>query len=81
MEKAAEMLDRAENFGFATTSRFSRYPPLDNAYVSALKKHVKIKMLGTSRLDQARRARAMWYVKHGAEIRILEMKIHTEPEI
>jgi len=76
MEKAAEMLDRAENFGFATTSRFSRYPPLDNAYVSALKKGVKIKMLGTSRLDQARRARAMWYVKHGAEIRILEMKIH-----
>jgi len=76
MEKAAEMLNRAEKFGFATTSRFSRYPPLDNAYVSAFKKGVKIKMLGTSRLDHARKARAMWYVKHGAEIRILEMNIH-----
>ena len=76
MEKAAEMLDRAEKFGFATTSRFSRYPPLDNAYVSALKKGIKIKMLGTSKLDQARKARATWYSNQGAEIRILEMRVH-----
>ncbi len=76
MEKAAEMLDRAKKFGFATTSRFSRYPPLDHAYVSALKKGIKIKMLGTSKLDQARIARATWYSKQGAEIRILEMEVH-----
>lgn len=77
MEKAAEMLNRAKKFGFATTSRFSRYPPLDNAYMTALKKGIEIKMLGTSELDEARKARASWYERHGAEIRILPMKVHS----
>lgn len=76
MEKAAEMLFRAKKFGLATTSRFSRYPPLDDAYVSVLKKGIKIKMLGTSELDDARKARATWYARHGAEIRILPMKVN-----
>ena len=76
MEKAAEMVFRARKFGYATVSRFSRYPPLDSAYISALKKGVKIKILGTSRLDEARKARAEWYLRHGAEIRILPMEVH-----
>jgi sugar-specific transcriptional regulator TrmB len=76
MEKAAEMLDRAKKFGFASTSRFSRYPPLDDAYVSALKRGIKIKMLGTSEMDEAKKARASWYVRQGAEIRILPMEVH-----
>lgn len=76
MEKAAEMVSRAKESGCATTSRFSRYPPLDNVYVNALKKGVKIKILGTSELDEAKRARAMWYAMHGAEIRILPMKVN-----
>ena len=76
MEKAAEMLIRAEKFGYATTSRFSRYPPLVNAYMAALKRGIKIKMLGTSELDEARKARASWYVNQGAEIRILPMKVN-----
>lgn len=76
MEKAAEMLERAKKFGFTITSRFSRYPPLDAAFISALKRGIKIRMLGTSELDDARKARASWYVRQGAEIRILPMEIH-----
>jgi sugar-specific transcriptional regulator TrmB len=76
MEKAAEMLLRAKEFGFATTSRFSRYPPLDNAYVNALKKGIKIRILGTSKLDEAKEARALWYSRHGAEVRILPMNVN-----
>ncbi len=76
MEKAAEMLSRAKEFGFATTSRFSRYPPLDSTYIDALKKGIKIRMLGTSKLDEARRARATWYARQGAEIRIITMNVH-----
>jgi sugar-specific transcriptional regulator TrmB len=76
MEKAAEMVFRAKKLGLATTSRFSRYPPLDNAYASALKKGVRIKILGTSKMDGARKARATWYARHGAEIRILPMNVN-----
>jgi len=76
LEKAAEMIGRAEKFGFATTSRFSRYPILDSAYKKALKKGIKIKILGTSELDDARKARATWYSRQGAKIKILPMDIH-----
>lgn len=79
MEKAAEMLCRARKIGYATTSMFSRYPPLDNAYISALRKGVRIRMLGTTELDGARKARASWYKNQGAEIRILPLK--TNPII
>jgi len=76
LEKAAEMVGRAKKFGLATTSRFSRNVILDNAYVKALKKGIKIKIIGTSELDDAKKARAKWYKKQGAEIRILPMNVH-----
>lgn len=76
LEKAVEMISRAKEFGFATTSSFSRYSPLDDAYLNSLKKGIKIKMLGTSDLNEERTARAKWYIKQGAEIRILPMNIH-----
>lgn len=76
LEKAAEMIGRSNKFGYATTSRFSRYSISDNAYSKALKKGIKIKIIGTSELDEARRARAIWYASQGAEIRILPMNVH-----
>jgi len=77
LEKAAEMLTRAKHFGFATTSDFSRNPLLDEEFLHALKKGVKIKMLGISSLDEAKKARALWYLKQGTEIRILPLNIQT----
>jgi len=77
LEKAAEMISNSKDFGFAITSHFSRHPSLDEAYVKALKKGVKIKMLGTSILDEAKRARATWYFNQGAEIRILPLNLQT----
>jgi len=76
LEKAAEMVSRAKKLGLATTSRFSRNPILDNAYVKALKSGVKIRMIGTSEMDESMRARTRWYKKQGADIRILPMNIH-----
>ena len=76
LEKAAEMVDRTKKLGLATTARFSRNPILDNAYSKALKSGIKIKIIGTSELDNDKRARAKWYKKQGAEIRILPMDVH-----
>ena len=77
LEKAAEMISRAKEFGFATTSHFSRYPSLDDAYMKALRKGIEIRMIGTTDLDEAKKARASWYLKQGAEIRILPLGIQT----
>jgi HTH-type transcriptional regulator, sugar sensing transcriptional regulator len=77
LEKAAEMISRTKKTGMATTSKFSRNSILDNAYLKALKrKGVKIRIIGTSKLDASKRARAKWYKKNGAEVRILPMKLH-----
>ena len=51
LEKASEMISRAKKIGYATTSHFSRYPPLEEAYSRALKRGVKIKMLDSQRLS------------------------------
>jgi sugar-specific transcriptional regulator TrmB len=77
LEKAVEMIGRAKKSGMAMTSRFSRYPLLDEAYSKALKRGVKIRMLGTDHLDLPRKSRAKWYVKKGAQIRMLPMDVHS----
>jgi len=77
LEKAVEMIQRAKKSGIAMTSRFSRYPLLDEVYVKALKRGIKIRMLCTDYLDSSRKARAKWYVKQGAQIRIIPMNVHS----
>jgi sugar-specific transcriptional regulator TrmB len=76
LEKAAEMVERTKKNGLATTSRFSRNPILDNSYKKALKKGIKIKIIGTSEMDDSMKARAKWYKKQGAKVRVLPMDIH-----
>jgi sugar-specific transcriptional regulator TrmB len=76
LEKAAEMVERTKKIGLATTSKFSRNTILDNSYSKTLKKGIKIRIIGTSELDESKRARAKWYKKQGADIRILPMNLH-----
>ena len=77
LEKAAEMIGRTKKMGLATTSKFSRNSILDDAYSRALKrKGVRIRIIGTSEMDESKRARAKWYKKQGADIRILPMNVH-----
>ena len=76
LAKATEMIGRAESSGYATTSRFSRYPELDRAMMEAVKRGVKVKILGTDAFDLHNRARAEWYLNSGAEIRLQPMNIH-----
>ena len=72
--KSCEMLRSANNYGIATTTDFSRYPFLDEEFLKAAKRGVKIKILGTSELNTEIISRATWYAKNGADIRIIPMK-------
>ncbi|MBN2202798.1 MAG: TrmB family transcriptional regulator [Candidatus Aenigmarchaeota archaeon] len=76
LDKAADMVLRSKKEGMATTSRFSRNSLLDSAYSKALKRGIKIRIIGTSELDESKIARAKWYKKQGAKIRILPMDVH-----
>lgn len=75
LEKAIEILERTKNFGCASTSRFSRHPYLDQAFLKAIKRGVQIRMLGTSDLDESSRLRAEWYLNNGADVKIIPMDI------
>ena len=79
LEKASEMILKAKKIGFSTTARFSRYPILDDAYLKALKRGVKIRVLGIAEMDAPKNARARWYVNKGAKVKILPMD--TKPII
>ena len=73
LEKASEMLLKSKKTYFSTTERFSRYAILDTAFLKALKRDVKVKILGNSELSGAKRARAAWYANKGAKIKVLPM--------
>ncbi|MCD6477230.1 MAG: TrmB family transcriptional regulator [Candidatus Aenigmarchaeota archaeon] len=77
LDKAIEMIERCNNIGYAVTENFSRYPPLDAAFIKALKRGVKIKLLGVSMPNEIIKARAQWYSNKGAEIKVIPMKVKS----
>jgi len=73
-DKACEILNKANQYGIATTKDFSRYPFLDHEFLAAMKRGVKVRILCTSELTNEAISRATWYIKNGADIRVLPMK-------
>ncbi|MBU3896884.1 MAG: hypothetical protein KJ697_03040 [Nanoarchaeota archaeon] len=73
-DKACEILNKTKEHAIATTKDFSRYPFLDYEFLDATKRGVKIRILCTSNLTDDAISRATWYVKNGADIRVLPMK-------
>ena len=75
LERITEMLGRIESSGCLTTTNFYRHYLLDDAFLSLFRKGVNVKILSVSSLDDHRIARASWYAKHGADIRVIPMNI------
>ncbi len=74
-EKTIETLKRIKNNIFFVTTSFPRRPELDFAFTNAIKKGVKVRILGTSQLDSSNKAKANWYIKRGAKIKIFPLEI------
>lgn len=71
--KACEMLNSTKRYGYATTINFSRYSMLDSALLAAIKRGVKIKLIGFCD-SRNLSPRAAWYLKQGIEVRFLNTK-------
>lgn len=77
LHKATEILRRTKSFGYSTTFSFSRCCELEEELKKAVKRGVKIKMLGTGSVDDKFiLAKAKWYEKNGAEVRVLPLDTH-----
>ena len=72
LKKAAEILNRTDKCGCATTVSFSRHPVLDNVVISAIKRGIEIRMLGLKPEDELVKARLKWYRNIGVKIRLTE---------
>ncbi len=75
VQKAFEMLRRTQGFAYSTSSSFTRNPALDSEVIKAIKRGVKMKILGTDQLkNEIEKAKALWYFKNGVEVRILPVE-------
>jgi len=80
LEKSSEMLNRSKKYAYGMTRNFSRTSMLEKAMEEALKRGVKIRLLGVEDIpDTTTLARAKWYIDNGTEVRI--MKVGPHPRV
>ncbi|MBU5557749.1 MAG: helix-turn-helix domain-containing protein [Candidatus Aenigmatarchaeota archaeon] len=75
LDKAAEMFGRATSDICIVTARFTRTAAIDASLKAAADHGVKIRVVGTARLDKDSRSRAAWYMRN-ADVRMLFMEVH-----
>lgn len=74
--KASEMVARSRKYVYGFTRDYSKSAKLAEVVESATKRGVKIRVIGLEGIAAENFFRAKWFVEHGAELKILETKIH-----
>ncbi|MGC8812392.1 MAG: TrmB family transcriptional regulator [Candidatus Aenigmatarchaeota archaeon] len=75
LERVSLMIDKAKNYAYGITRKFSRIAELDEEIIRAAKRGVKIKLLGTAKFDEISLARAQWYVANKIEIKTINLEV------
>jgi sugar-specific transcriptional regulator TrmB len=75
LEKASLMIKRAEDYAYGITKEFSRIPDLDDQVAAAVKRGVKVKILGIGDFKDLNAERAKWYSSKNVEIRTTKLGI------
>jgi len=65
-----------ENITFVTGD-FPRNPHLDEEFLKAIKRGVKVRILGVRHLTEESKLKAEWYAKNGADIRVIPLDVHS----
>lgn len=74
--KAAEMLRRSKKYVYGVTRDYSRSAKLAEAAGDALKRGVRIRLIGMESVNEANYLRAKWYHDNGVELRMFETTVH-----
>ncbi len=74
--KTAEMIDRSKNYVYGVTRDFSLTPTLQKSVKNAIRRGVKIRVIGMERPNEISYPRVKWYKANGIEVRIFETKVH-----
>lgn len=74
--KTAEMIDRSSRYVFGVTRDFSKSTVLSDAVKRALKRGVKIRVIGMEKISQENIHNVKWYADHGIEMKFIDTKLH-----
>lgn len=76
LEKASIMMKNSKDYAYGITKEFSRIPDLDQEIINAIKRGVKVKMIGAfNQLSKLNLARAKWYASHKVKIKTTSLQI------
>lgn len=74
--KASEMVARSRKYVYGVTRDYSRSAKLSEVVDKAVKRGVKVHVVGMQEIDEENFFKAKWYVDHGVELRTIETKLH-----
>lgn len=74
--KASEMMGRSRKYVYGVTRDFSRSAKLTEMIDAAVRRGVKVRILGMQNINEENYFKAKWYLEHGAELKILDTKLH-----
>jgi sugar-specific transcriptional regulator TrmB len=74
--KIAEMIDRSEKYVYGVTKNYSFTARLAQAVKSAVRRGVKVRVIGLEPLSQKNYLNVKWYVRFGAELRYFRTNAH-----
>ncbi len=75
LKRISLMLKKASKYAYGITKDFSRLSVLDDEIINAIRRGVKVKVLGIEKLDYLNLERAKWYVSQDVEVRIAQLGI------
>lgn len=74
--KAAEMADKAQKYLFGITREYTRSPKLRQALKNAVKRKVKVHVIGLAKPTEENYLRIKWLMDNGCEVRTFESHMH-----
>ena len=75
-DKTSEMVERSEKYVYGVTRDYSFSTQLSKVIRSAIKKGVKVRVIGMEKPNEISSYRAKWYKDNGVEVKVFETKIH-----
>lgn len=77
LDKMAELFRGSKEYILFVTADFPRNPYLDREIVKAVRRGVKITVLGVRHMTEESKLKAEWYAKNHVNIKVLPMDTHS----
>lgn len=74
--RASDMIGKSRKYVYGVTRDFSRSARLSEVVAEAIKRGVKVRVLGMTGVNETNYFKAKWFIDRGIELRTFETKVH-----